>query len=404
MQCSEYHRKGFLKYTRQIYHTPAPINIEFDASWRGSAHGADSFYVYLFPSTSAIDNNTEGLRIRYFTYNGQTNFISFTYNNANNQSQNIPTHSIISENYQKFRILITQEGLIHLYKNNTEILDNNLNPVIGNFSQPIKDNIINDLSNINKQSIMFRTFNGDAFAQTRIKNVTISNHNTYNSIVKDENNNLGIGTSSPLEKLHVNGNIIADGNNSSISMSGSWVVDSYHKIMGHNNAKKLEFNYNDGTILADNNAIIFKAGYNSSNQTHTERMRINNNGNVVIKSNVFIGENTNPFESNDTSRLHFGATHSNDNYYIGTNKEDYGGHFTKLDIRWHTGVRIGAKSNYGGVRIYNHDNLDSANLLLSIGKNSFNTIVENGNLNIKNGHIYFGENPTVNSFDNIIFF
>ena len=40
-------------------------------------------------------------------------------------------------------------------------------------------------------------------------------------------------------------------------------------------------------------------------------------------------------------------------------------------------------------------------MLLSIGKNSFNTIVENGNLGIENGNIFFGGSsvPAVGSFD-----
>ena len=45
--------------------------------------------------------------------------------------------------------------------------------------------------------------------------------------------------------------------------------------MGHNDAKKLEFNYNDGTILADNNAITFYTN-------NTQRMKMNSAGDIVI--------------------------------------------------------------------------------------------------------------------------
>ena len=262
---------AFLKYTRQIYPTNDTLNIEFDVSWRDIVLSSDSFYVYICPSTSYYNNDTQGLSIHYFTYTHATNYIEFRYNNGSIQNHKLPNDTTISGNYQRFRILITQDGYIHVYKNNIEFVDRSNNPIVGNYNQ-----IINDLSNINKQSIMFRNNNGGAWAEVRVKNITISNHNTYNSIVIDDNNNLGIGTSSPLEKLDIYGN------NTNISMTGTWVEGSYHKIMGHSNSKKLEFNYNDGTILADNNAIIFKVSYNDSNQTHDERMRIEDSGYVGI--------------------------------------------------------------------------------------------------------------------------
>ena len=83
-----------------------------------------------------------------------------------------------------------------------------------------------------------------------------------------------MGTASPSNKLH----LVKD--NSSILLDGAWASGNYHRIMGENAAKKVEFNYDTGTIIADNNNIVFMTDYTSS--THTERMRINNSGNVGI--------------------------------------------------------------------------------------------------------------------------
>ena len=100
----------------------------------------------------------------------------------------------------------------------------------------------------------------------------------------------------------------------------------------------------------------------------------NNNVCTVTGANAIIGEN----ELNwDGSSLVIGGTHSlnpynqvstgltfgggNDpaNYSISTSLENYGGNFSKLDLRWHTGIRIGAQSGYGGVRFFNDEDFDS---------------------------------------------
>jgi hypothetical protein len=45
------------------------------------------------------------------------------------------------------------------------------------------------------------------------------------------------------------------------------------------------------------------------------------------------------------------------NYYIGTNLNDVGGNYNKLDLAWHTGIRMGAQGTYGGIRFFNTEDL-----------------------------------------------
>jgi len=85
----------------------------------------------------------------------------------------------------------------------------------------------------------------------------------------------------------------------------------------------------------------------------------------------------NPYNSVSSTRLMFGARDSNAQgaYYIGTNIENYGGSYTKLDFRWHTGIRMGARPNYGGVRIFSDETLSTS--IFSVGETDANVRVAN---------------------------
>jgi hypothetical protein len=86
----------------------------------------------------------------------------------------------------------------------------------------------------------------------------------------------------------------------------------------------------------------------------------------------------NPYSSVDGIRLMFGGGDDNaaGSYYIGTNFENYGGTYTKLDLRWHTGIRMGAQPGYGGIRFYNNEGLET--IRFSINKGDEHTRVESG--------------------------
>ncbi|MDP6772212.1 MAG: hypothetical protein QF704_16020, partial [Anaerolineales bacterium] len=98
-----------------------------------------------------------------------------------------------------------------------------------------------------------------------------------------------------------------------------------------------------------------------------------------VSTEVCIGghEGTNAHNSVSSTRLMFGggSTASRDNYYIGTNMENYGGNYTKLDLRWHTGIRMGAQQVYGGIRMY--DSEDLGTVLFSVGTGDSNVRVTN---------------------------
>ena len=65
----------------------------------------------------------------------------------------------------------------------------------------------------------------------------------------------------------------------------------------------------------------------------------------------------NSYNSVSSTRLLFGGGNDQDNYHLGTNSENYGGTYSKLDLRWHTGIRMGAQTNYGGIRLYDSEDL-----------------------------------------------
>lgn len=67
----------------------------------------------------------------------------------------------------------------------------------------------------------------------------------------------------------------------------------------------------------------------------------------------------NAFNSGTGRRLMIGGGDSDaqTNYYIGTNLENIGGDYNKLDLRWHTGIRMGAQSMYGGIRLYDSEDV-----------------------------------------------
>ena len=84
-------------------------------------------------------------------------------------------------------------------------------------------------------------------------------------------------------------------------------------------------------------------------------------GSLATSGYAVIGGNftNNPYNAVASSRLMFGGGDANAQgaYFIGTNLENYGGNYTKLDIRWHTGIRMGAQPGYGGIRFYDSEAL-----------------------------------------------
>lgn len=100
-------------------------------------------------------------------------------------------------------------------------------------------------------------------------------------------------------------------------------------------------------------------------------------GTAITSGSVVIGGNftNNPYNNVSSTRLLFGGGNEPNNYFIGTNLENYGGNYTKLDLRWHTGIRMGAQPSYGGIRFFNNETLGSR--IMSIGESDANVRIDN---------------------------
>jgi hypothetical protein len=100
-------------------------------------------------------------------------------------------------------------------------------------------------------------------------------------------------------------------------------------------------------------------------------------GTATTSGSVVIGGTfaNNAYNSVSSTRLMFGGGNEPNNYSIGTNLENYGGNYTKLDLRWHTGIRIGAQPGYGGVRFFSNETLSTR--IMSIGETDANVRIDN---------------------------
>ena len=89
-----------------------------------------------------------------------------------------------------------------------------------------------------------------------------------------------------------------------------------------------------------------------------------------LASHIAVGglSDASPSNLNTSGRITFGTLSADalSNYSIGTTLENYGGNYNKLDIGFHTGIRLGAHRNYGGVRFYTDQSM--ATEIFAVGK------------------------------------
>ena len=90
----------------------------------------------------------------------------------------------------------------------------------------------------------------------------------------------------------------------------------------------------------------------------------------TTKATLQVGGSTTNNHYNSYSNgasITFGGGNDINNYFIGTRMENYGGNYTKLDLRWHTGIRMGAQQSYGGIRFYDSEDLGTVKFSIMSG-------------------------------------
>jgi|688.fasta_scaffold00633_58 hypothetical protein len=119
---------------------------------------------------------------------------------------------------------------------------------------------------------------------------------------------------------------------------------------------------------------------------------------TIVSGRLSIGSNTaTPYSTTAPDGIVFGGNEVGNAYRLYTDLENYGGNYTKLNIAWHTGIKIGAYYGYGGTRFYNNSP-SSGTEIFSVGKGDNhvrvennlyvgNTIYNNGNAVIHTGNI-----------------
>ena len=214
-----------------------------------------------------------------------------------------------------------------------------------------------------------------------------------------ENNNVltfsNTGVSIP-GTLGVTGNVTTSGLVSASSyVSGSTIYGTWFRAYGQSGLYSQSYGQHfyadsDGYYWECDGAIRVRDGYEGTTKLivgyHDSGGAgfLNGGGSYWFYSNpsnnthAILGGslNYNPYNTVSSTRLMFGGgdTNAQANYYIGTNMENYGGNYTKLDLKWATGIRLYADAGYGGTRFYDRN---TGSLLLSVGTGNDDVAVTN---------------------------
>ena len=188
---------------------------------------------------------------------------------------------------------------------------------------------------------------------------TYTNHglgflvNASPKMVINTSGQVGINQTSPTSQLDVGGIIAATGGNST--------------------------NWNTAYTVA--NAALPKAGGTLSGNLITS-----GSGNYVLIGGAAANNAYNTVAS--TTGLMFGGANDPYNYSIGTTMQNIGGNYTKLNIKWHTGLRFFSMPQYGGARFYSDAAMNTETF-------SINNL--DGHVRVAN-NLYVGSTVTATTF------
>jgi hypothetical protein len=197
--------------------------------------------------------------------------------------------------------------------------------------------------------------------------------------------NLGLGGVTPDVRLsisgaaHVSDYLYMGGTaGSSGSWSGRMISSGGNTAIHTNTFEVSRTGYGSGSFTMDTDGNSFASAsfrapifYDSNNTAYyTDPASTSVLNALQTAGQVVIGGtfSTTAHSNFTAARLMFsgGDADAQGNYYIGTNAENYGGNHNKLDLRWHTGIRMGAQPGYGGIRFYDTEDLGTQ--IFAIGK------------------------------------
>ena len=158
--------------------------------------------------------------------------------------------------------------------------------------------------------------------------------------------------------------VFAMGDSYKLPADGTTTGNLYGMAWSHPNAGGTASNLNSHGLLLLQNGSFMSAL--STNGTFSADVRgtifydYNNTGYYVDPSDTsrvvshIIGAHGGTAYDTATSGSLWLGTNSSSGYRIYTHMENYNGYYSKLTLDWHTGIKIGAYYNYGGIRFYNN--------------------------------------------------